>query len=189
MTFLSCCYRKSTYSLNSYLFISSIIPSFMIQGGDFTDFNGRYVASAFGNGGSNQSRSLTQGHLAVVPAKHSGGESIYGEKFEDENFVLKHEAPFYLSMANAGVSSSKWTNRVERVLSFFGRLTLVISTPKPNTNGSQFFITTVKVSWVSRLRGICRVAALYLTRLCSCSCLLDALVGRTPHRVWKGARR
>jgi hypothetical protein len=47
-----------------------IIPDFMIQGGDFTDFNGR------------------------------GGESIYGEKFEDENFLLKHEAPFYLSMAN-----------------------------------------------------------------------------------------
>lgn len=71
-------------------YFHKIIPTYMLQAGDITRFNG------------------------------TGGKSIYGSKFEDENFTLKHNEPGILSMANSG----------------------------PNTNSSQFMITTVKADWL-----------------------------------------
>jgi peptidylprolyl isomerase len=64
----------------------------------------------------------------------TGGKSIYGEKFPDENFKLKHDKPFLLSMANAGPNTCV-TRQFWDVANF-------------SSNGSQFFVTTVVTSWL-----------------------------------------
>jgi peptidylprolyl isomerase len=107
-----CTGEKSTPSAKLWFkdsIFHRVIPNFMLQGGDFTRGNGTgtliyvyfFLCSSYGLGGV-------------------GGMSIYGSKFPDENFRLRHTGPGLLSMANSG----------------------------PNSNGSQFFITAAETPWL-----------------------------------------
>ena len=81
-----------------------VIPQFMCQGGDFTNHNGMLFQSL---DGLFQCSSTSNKHCLFSNCREgTGGKSIYGEKFEDENFELKHEGKGILSMANAGPNTN-----------------------------------------------------------------------------------
>ena len=79
----------------------------------------------------------------------TGGKSIYGARFEDENFDIAHGGPGTLSMANAGVSDNfAMLCRSFTKHEFSSRHPLFV---QPNTNGSQFFICTAETPWLNGL--------------------------------------
>jgi cyclophilin family peptidyl-prolyl cis-trans isomerase len=83
----------------------------------------------------------------------TGGKSIYGAKFADENFQLKHTGPGILSMANGTFLATSLTTNLCRRNLFLPfvcnhRCNHVVALAGPNTNGSQFFLCTAQTSWL-----------------------------------------
>jgi cyclophilin family peptidyl-prolyl cis-trans isomerase len=80
----------------------------------------------------------------------TGGKSIYGGKFADENFSLKHTGPGILSMANAGTSQPAQTgfHLADHLQMHYTISPNLFPPAGPNTNGSQFFICTDATSWL-----------------------------------------
>ena len=92
--------------------IHRVVRNFLLHGGDFVNKDVCFSDPV----------QLAARHIELTAIQGTGGRSIYGKRFPDENFKRNHDKPFLLTMANSG----------------------------PNTNGSQFFITFDNLSWLDQ---------------------------------------